>query len=441
MTKQLVQKIALGFLKHYYKDRPRQSVETIARLDLTTEQGHIIDAYLSFETADNKPFFATIEVTTDDTAYEVKYIPQKKLLIWDAIAVSALLFVVFYTWNYLQEGFTINTSGILPFSSITLLYFFIFNAIYFFIFKNKNRYKYIYAVEQFKRYFANEHWIAVADSVFENNTDKYLIELKKQCVYNGIGLVLIGQDTKVYPKIMPPQEILPQTKGKVLAFFTKKIGVKKLKQPFKKANFSFFNKKNIKTNVFYRYTTSYFHPILISLLSFLAIGEIFYLEWQNPVIIFVDEKAYEAEFKKLSQTLRPESSYYDTTYLLAIEESLPYLVVNEIPQSVINSKGGFATPTGAYDCERLHNFQKKLYCIQAGIFTTEAGALKRSELFKKVPTNVLWLGCFSKKNEYVVLINQFYEQKEAAIKDAIFYKKKFFPAQNLYIRALEKTEI
>lgn len=441
MTKQVLQKIALGFLKHYYKDRPRQSLETTARLNLTTEQGYIIDAYLSFETMDKKSFFATIEITTDDTAYEVRYIPQKKLLIWDATAIASLLFASFYSWNYIQEGFTVNTSGIIPFFSITSLYFLAFISAYFILFKNKNRYKYIYAIEQFKRYFANEHWIAVADTVFENNTDKYLIELKKQCVYNGIGLVLIEQDGKVYPKIMPPREILPQTKGKILAFLTNKVGGKDLKRSFKKPMFSFFNKNKLKTHPVYRYTTSYFHTILISILSFLAIGEILYLEWQNPIIVFVDEKTHEAALEDLSKILRPESHYFDTTYLIPIEESQPYLFISENPKPLNNVSTGFTTNSYTYNCARLQNFQKKLYCIQESSFKDEKIALKRAKSLKNVAAKVLWLGCFSPKNEYVVLINQFYEKKADAFKDAVFFKKNYFPAQKLYIRAIEKSDI
>ena len=54
------------------------------------------------------------------------------------------------------------------------------------------RYRYIYAVEQFKKYHADEQWVAIGEDVFENPNDKYLKELKKQCVYNGFGLISMG---------------------------------------------------------------------------------------------------------------------------------------------------------------------------------------------------------------------------------------------------------
>ena len=74
---------------------------------------------------------------------------------------------------------------------------------YQYLFQWIKRYRYIYAVEQFKRYHADEQWIAIGEDVFDEPTDPYLKELKDQCVINGFGLMMIDDNLDTHLLITP----------------------------------------------------------------------------------------------------------------------------------------------------------------------------------------------------------------------------------------------
>ncbi len=71
-------------------------------------------------------------------------------------------------------------------------------VLYYALFHSLARYRYIYAIEQFKQFHADEQWVAFAVNTF-SGTDldrretrrgrHYLRELKKQCIRYGIGLL------------------------------------------------------------------------------------------------------------------------------------------------------------------------------------------------------------------------------------------------------------
>ncbi|MDO8367853.1 MAG: hypothetical protein Q7T20_13715, partial [Saprospiraceae bacterium] len=64
-------------------------------------------------------------------------------------------------------------------------------------------YRYIFAIQQFKQYFADEQWVAIAEDVFPSPIDPYLLELRNQCVYNGIGLAIVPLEGMVRKVIDP----------------------------------------------------------------------------------------------------------------------------------------------------------------------------------------------------------------------------------------------
>jgi len=55
------------------------------------------------------------------------------------------------------------------------------------------KYRYIYAIQQFKQYAADEQWIAIAEDVFPSPIDPYLLELRQQCVFSGFGLAIVAE--------------------------------------------------------------------------------------------------------------------------------------------------------------------------------------------------------------------------------------------------------
>jgi hypothetical protein len=64
---------------------------------------------------------------------------------------------------------------------------------WFFAMRTWKKYRYIYAIEQFKRYFADEQWIVLGEDVFHHTLDPNYIELKNQCIFNGFGLAIVNK--------------------------------------------------------------------------------------------------------------------------------------------------------------------------------------------------------------------------------------------------------
>ena len=117
-----------------------------------------------------------------------------------AIILFGLAFALTYreftiTFVSLQKVIITLVSALLLISSVAFL----------FIYRG-HRFRYIYAVEQFKRYHADEQWIAFADDVFDSPEDKYLVELKKQCIKNGFGLLSVSQNLNSQLLITPTRD-------------------------------------------------------------------------------------------------------------------------------------------------------------------------------------------------------------------------------------------
>ena len=73
----------------------------------------------------------------------------------------------------------------------------------YFLLKRRGKFRYIYAIEQFKRYQADEKWVALSENAFPETDNIYLAELRKQLIFNGHGLLLVSDEGLVRPVITP----------------------------------------------------------------------------------------------------------------------------------------------------------------------------------------------------------------------------------------------
>lgn len=193
-----IKKAFLPFLKQFYRYRYEYRPESIhAELDNVSAGGLVADGMLTFRKADGSPFVCTYEATSVDKAEEVKYALNVLYFSWDCLAfgaftaavVYAAVYVVRFSW-LVSLQWTGNVGFVL---GMGIIGFFA----WYFTMRSWRKYRYIYAIEQFKQYFADEQWIALGDDVFPAPSDPYLRELKSQCVYNGFGLALIPEQGEV----------------------------------------------------------------------------------------------------------------------------------------------------------------------------------------------------------------------------------------------------
>ncbi|MCC6726298.1 MAG: hypothetical protein IT258_17455, partial [Saprospiraceae bacterium] len=201
LTENIIKKVALRFFRHYYKFRLRFEDQPVtAKYDLEGVGGIVADGYYSFKKPDGKLFTATFEATSRESKDEVVYKPDQRVLLWDGLAVMSIVMVSLAFYNLRSPIHALDNTRFGERAILLFLIGLFVWMLFVLIARNFRRYRYIYAVEQFKKYFADEQWIALATDVFENKEDKYLAELKSQCVHNGIGLLTI--DRNLDPKIL-----------------------------------------------------------------------------------------------------------------------------------------------------------------------------------------------------------------------------------------------
>jgi hypothetical protein len=204
LTEDSIKHAALQFLKSHYKYRPRIG-DTTSQIDNETKNGIVADGFLSFQTDIENRFEATIEATSHDKAHEVKYKIKESRLWWDSTMVAFIITTVIFTILYNGQYVVIAAEGVLWAMLCIFLALALLTVMYHFFFRTFSSYRQIYALEQFKLYDADEQWVAVGYDVFDNPDDKYLRELKRQCVLYGFGLMIVDGDFDIRQSITPAQ--------------------------------------------------------------------------------------------------------------------------------------------------------------------------------------------------------------------------------------------
>ncbi|MFN0015737.1 MAG: SPOR domain-containing protein [Saprospiraceae bacterium] len=203
-TEDDIKRAFLPYLKEFYRYRYEYRPDSVhTELDNVSAGGLVADGMLSFRKDDGSPFVCTYEATSVDKSEEVKFSLNVVYFTWDCLAFGAVVAAVAYGAAFalrLPWLLGLQWAGNLGFVlGMGLIGFFA----WYFSMRGWRKYRYIYAIEQFKRYFADEQWIALAEDVFPVPTDQYLLELKNQCVYNGFGLVLISYKGSVRALVTP----------------------------------------------------------------------------------------------------------------------------------------------------------------------------------------------------------------------------------------------
>ncbi|HRI60598.1 MAG TPA: hypothetical protein PK228_12760 [Saprospiraceae bacterium] len=198
LPEDFVKRRFVPFLKNFYKHRYEPPADSIqVNFDNVSASGLVADIVMSFRKSDDSPFVCACEATSREKAGEVKFTLNLVYFIWDAVAFGAFFSAIVYAFFYetqipwLLDLHATGNLGLII-GSFTIGFFG-----WYFTMQRWRKYRYIFAIEQFKRYEADEQWVALADDVFPAPSDPYLIELKNQCVYNGFGLALVPEEGDV----------------------------------------------------------------------------------------------------------------------------------------------------------------------------------------------------------------------------------------------------
>jgi len=466
LTEDMIKRITLQYLKGYYKYRPSLAARPLegggyleAKLGVQTADGVIADGFLSYRTADENQFTATFEATSYLKRGEVRYQSQWLLLFLDSLAVgmmvAAVVFALVFALKLLpirDYGWELNVLGLF---GITLL----IGGLFWQIIKSRHRYRYIFAVEQFKQYHANEQWVAVAEDVFDGPKDRHLLELKHQCIRNGFGLILVQPDFKPLLVITPARRELFNQRRSVVQFLPQNQLTGQLTRQVRDSATRLIPAQ-LKNLDLKRYRRSYFYQLISVLIAVAIIGVVFWEAWKKKEIVVYQDEAYIQELEQMDfpqynrfpeerdsfpqDTLdwphvQPfidlQNSYLDEldagfSALQAPDDrhlpSLPppnrYIETDTI--SNVQSAGLIITSQGriaaTYDCSRMQNIREEgdKFLIQDSRHSTLASAVERiNQLgFYGFSANALWLRCFSNRTEgYVVFLDFLFEDRQSAL--------------------------
>jgi hypothetical protein len=456
LSEDRIKKAGLRFLKTYYRQRERSGggANTVS-YDVETEGGIIVDVLLSFLTPQGKPFRAALEATSKLSKEEVTYHLQKNLLFWDSFAAGSILTALLFGYSFAFKHFTIHQIGIVP----TVLLLVMLMALLVLLISKavgwRNRYQYIYAIEQFKKYHVDEQWIAVGFDVFEHPEDELLLELREQCVINGFGLVEINADEEARVLITPSRKEIFGKERVNLAFERRDSAAKKgLVTRYSKVwNNSLTDKlkapvsKQIK-----RYELGYVRQALLSGFAFLAIGGIFHRQLQDREFDFIDEADYTKSMLQFGDTtfaeleeyvldsaalapiIKEEPGYLETIInnnelteeLLGVDSAdrdldyassdLPPLEIEAVPDDAFDVI--VVTESGnqfRYGCERLSNLHGRYFLVLENIYTNAGAAQKRLARLSgaDIPVNAFSMSCFLKGDQrYLVYYDLFYDDEK-----------------------------
>lgn len=418
LSENTIKEVALKFLKAYYKYRPRKREDvSVSSLNMRTAGGIIADGFYAFKKPDATPYVATFEATSYHTKDEIKYKIQKALLFWDGLAVSSLLAACVLTYGYVYNHFTIKQIGLTMGIGLVLVNLLVFYFLFRLLASKLRRYRYIYAIEQFKKYHADEQWCAFGEDVFEDKEDKYLNELKDQCVYNGFGLVRIDKDLKYHVVITPARHEVFSGKRSSMKFITQGTWYNNLAQEPSPGVFDKLKKKfgfNTSTNNVLRFQKSYWPQLISTGIAFALIAIIFYREIQDADLVFVDRTVYLEDLSQLTTGEEQEPSLFVVdTAVNAVPRKETWWDDDVSPQIPLKSKPAKkAIPQKGediyvenesdeiltYDCSRFYNLGGRKYIVEEGIYDNINLAQKRlNELKDKdLDVSILWIGCFSK---------------------------------------------
>jgi hypothetical protein len=193
ITEQDIQRAFFAHLQEFYRYRFEYIPGTFAtESDALASGGIIADGVVTFTKPDGGRFLATFEATSADKPDEVKYKINPVYFLWDCLAFASMSTAVGLMVLWYFRFAALTKLGILGIIGMVLVAFLLTFSVWYFSMRQWHKYRYIYAIAQFKAYFADEQWVVLGYDVFPHSDDPYKLELRKQCTFHGFGLATVG---------------------------------------------------------------------------------------------------------------------------------------------------------------------------------------------------------------------------------------------------------
>lgn len=452
LTENEVKRAALRYLKTYYKYRPR-SGETTARLDMLAPGGIIADGHLSFPKEDGSLFVATFEATSYDTRHEVDFAVQMRLLLADSVTTSLIVVTGMLGYAKFVLNWSFQYVGLFQSIAIFLALVCCFTLLLMLVLRNFRRYHYIYAIEQFKRYHADEQWVALASDAFANLEDKRLLELKENCVRNGFGLLYIDEQQVPHLVITPSRQDVFGGKRQSLSFMQLETWTARLQKPmgFLKTIWNRIGGTRLDPVVTFsvdRFRILPWKQSTIAVFALMFATLIFYEGYRQRPVEDIDYASERQLIRQRVEASSPETERYmvdehfvDSPFdvntrafhplfidpidfrerelerkrqeaLEAAEVSSSFIA--PLPDDVVEASPGKQVEVDALvsDCERFSNRPSRSFMVLESLHDLPSVALGRKEVLigSGIGAEVAWMRCFQQSGrEYAVFLGDFYE--------------------------------
>ncbi|MEZ4992711.1 MAG: hypothetical protein R2824_19970 [Saprospiraceae bacterium] len=430
-----IKRVALGFLRSYYKHRPR-SDEMRTAVNMRGEGGIIVDSYLSYTDPEGDAFIATAEATSVDTRDEVKFSVQIRLLFWDSMVFGTLMGILYYLGSSWVSWLSMPVLNPTLRAITVLLVIVILAMIYRFGLRPLRRYRYIYAIAQFKKYHADEQWVALAKAVFPLlDENPYYRELKRQCTRFGFGLILVDNQLQPRLVISPAKEEIFDRQREAIKLFSLK-NYTRLQELGNKDWLPIKWWRNwtnpYRDQDYFRFRSGFKHQGALIAFGLVIIATLHIKELKRMPVYHPNEVAYskqmeqEAEHLKkeegLSQDPKPfvvpfgeENKEEDIIGLNEEEEEVEVITVK--PEAEVIIYDPFNQNLIFYDCERLYNFTETKYFIKVGEYGDRAATEKELQILGDVGIHAtaFWEGCFSPNGTaFILYVDDLYDSSAEA---------------------------
>lgn len=440
LTEKMVVEVALAYLKGHYR-----FMERVERARVGTgahaDGGIVADGYLTFSrNEDGDQFLATVEATDYMVREELRYTMYWELLIIDSLTIGLSLLAIFAGWAHIRGTPSVYPAG--PGWSLLLLVLLLIllAGVLFLLLRPLRRYHYIYAIEQFKQYYADDQWIAFAWDVFPSKEDRYYKELRAQCITYGFGLLEIDRQRHVKLHLSPTQVDVFQNRRRIRQF----RGGQELGQLVRRGMRQLpalpagrLPDLGGDLNRLFRFRRSYRHQLLISTLSVVLVGIFFRQELAERPIRYVDNaRAWEREARQRRSRFGPQSPYFfvDSAQVPAPMPNVRgYLDLRPRSDAFLLPEG--AAPAGeallyldgtfrSLSCDRLLAGQQARYVVYLRSYSdvafakSEALQLRRSN----VAVNLIWADClFAGRRFYLMIYEDLFDDfaKAKATRDQL----------------------
>lgn len=430
MSENTIKHLALGYLKSFYRYRPRaEGSVSITNLDMRLEGGIIADGFMRYIQPDNLPFTITFEATSQETRDEILYRPRFWHVFWDAAAFGFLVLPCTMAIAHLMDYYPLVEYGFWPAIGLLFGSAFLWIALYYLLFRRLPRYRYIFAVEQFKQYPANDQWVAYSYDVFNELPSKYHRELVHQCTRYGFGLVEINAQRKPRLVLAPSRAEIFVPKRQLSQFLQlgqwQKMAEELGSKPWQKIKKRFQETfRPYRSRYFRWFPRTYPNQWSIIAIGFMAAFYFFRLEYQllpvikeNPITRAIElsqipqRSAGEPEFFRVDA---PEPGFFDSAFSPYIpaheEEQFAELIqvvgsthadsIDLPPIRIMTGEPGQDVAL-YYDCDRIRQLSGDFYVVADTVVPSLAIARQRIQEWNDqgFSATAIWPTCLGGPNK------------------------------------------